>query len=106
LCIDNGTTVTFTLDPQAAERKKARSSWLAAAFKITAADTSLSAHSTRITSGVDRTIGTADCTTQNDLFFVHSIGHAHGDQIQLFFVSTVTCTIYRYTTHENATRRI
>jgi len=144
LSIDDTATVTFTLDPQAAERKKARSSWLAAAFKITAADTSLfdetkakcteahvsnkqrgtamrtcptpytfrtpithlSAHSTRITSGVDRTIGTADCTTQNDLFFVHSIGHAHGDQIQLFFVSTVTCTIYRYTTHENATRRI
>ena len=41
LSIDDTASVAFTLDPQAAARKKARGSWLAAAFDVAAANSGL-----------------------------------------------------------------
>jgi len=101
LSIDDTATVTFTLDPQAAARKKARSSWLAAAFDVAAANSCLqiqnkkmsvwntgpashlrpmaylAAHATSIQSRIEGAVSAAHRATQNEFFFVDSVGHTH-----------------------------
>jgi hypothetical protein len=77
LSIDDTATVTFTLDPQAAARKKASSSWLAAAFDVAAANSCLAAHATSIQSRIEGAVSAAHRATQNEFFFVDSVGHTH-----------------------------
>ena len=78
LCIQDGASVGFTTRTTA-DAGQTRSSKLAAEFHVQAAEANLSTASGAVSVLVHANVGTAECATQNNVFFVNSVVASHLD---------------------------
>ena len=77
LCIQDGTTVIFTLASNHTKGDQARSAGLATEFAVAATDAHLARRTQGIKAGIKGTIRAAQGTAEDGFLFVNGVFHTH-----------------------------